>query len=64
MSTATKHQLRIAKKTYHSPGLELLGGMTYTQALEILRQHEVKVSETKIVEDTNWLNNLGKTNKV
>ena len=64
MSTATKHQLRIAKKTYHSPGLELLGGMTYTQALEILRRHKVKVSETKIVEDTNWLNNLGKFNEV
>mgnify|MGYP003629091358 CR=1 FL=1 len=64
MSTAAKHQLRIARKTYHSPGLELLGGMTYTQALDILRQHKVKVSERKIVDDTNWLNNLGKSNEV
>lgn len=55
MDNATKHQLRIAKKTYHGPALELLGGMTYTQALEVLRKHGIKVSEAKVLEDTLWL---------
>ena len=58
MDNATKHQLRIAKKTSDAPGYTLLGGMTYEQALEVLRKHGIKVSEAKVLEDTQWLESL------
>lgn len=47
MDVATRHQIRVAKKTLNTPDaiVNILGGITKAEARAILKKHNIKVKD-------------------